>query len=107
MTTGEITAEALLNRIASGTAPVILDVRSRAEFARGHVPGAQHIPFYLISRRMDEATAAKDADIVVYCGHGPRAFLAGRALRRKGYTHVSYLTGHFSQWRNAGFREER
>ena len=107
MNAHRISAAALLARIDSGAAPVILDVRSGSEFARGHVPGAKHIPFYLISRRMDEATAAKDADIVVYCGHGPRAFVAGRALRRKGYSQVSYLTGHFSQWRNAGFREER
>ena len=107
LTTDRITAEALLDRIASGTAPVILDVRSRAEFARGHVPGARHIPFYLISRRIGEVIAAKDTDIVVYCGHGPRAVVAGLALRRKGYSRVSYLEGHFSRWRREGFREER
>lgn len=107
MTTGRITAEALFNRIASGTAPVILDVRSRLEYARGHVPGARRIPFWLVGHKIRQAGAPRDAEVVVYCGHGPRAIVAARALRRQGYTRVSFLEGHFSRWRRAGFREER
>jgi rhodanese-related sulfurtransferase len=101
-----VSAEVLLRRIDAGTAPVILDVRSSAEFARGHVPGAQHIPFWRVSSQIDQFRPPRDAEVVVYCGHGPRAFVAARALRRKGYTRVSFLEGHFSQWRRAGFREE-
>ena len=29
------------------------------------------------------------------------------ALRKQGFTNVSYLAGHFSHWRSAGLREER
>ena len=95
-----------MKRIASGTAPVILDVRSRAEFARGHVPGARHIPFWRVSRHIEAIAAARDAEVVIYCGHGPRAIMAGRALRRNGFTRIVHLDGHFSQWRSRGFREE-
>jgi rhodanese-related sulfurtransferase len=101
-----ISAEALLTRIDSGVAPVILDVRSRAEFANGHVPGARHIPFWRISRRIGELSLPPEAELVVYCGHGPRAVLAGRSLRRRGFTRITYLEGHFSRWRGGGFREE-
>ena len=73
MSADRISAEALLTRIESGAAPVILDVRSRAEFASGHVPGARHIPFWRISRRIGELSFPRDAELVVYCGHGPRA----------------------------------
>jgi SulP family sulfate permease len=102
-----ITADTLLARIESGAAPVILDVRSRAEFANGHVPGARHIPFWRISRRIGELAVPSDAELVVYCGHGPRAVMAGRALRRKGFTRIAYLEGHFSRWRAMGLREEK
>ena len=102
-----ITAQALLDRIESSAAPVILDVRSRVEFARGHVPGARHLPFWRISRRIGDLSIPVDAELVVYCGHGPRAVIAGRALRRKGFTRIRYLEGHFSRWRGAGFREEK
>ena len=101
-----ISAEALLARIESGAAPVILDVRSRGEFARGHVPGARHIPFWRVSRRIGELVIPRDSELVVYCGHGPRAVIARRALRRRGFTRITYLEGHFARWRGAGFREE-
>jgi rhodanese-related sulfurtransferase len=102
-----ITAQALLDRIESGAAPVILDVRSGIEFASGHVPGARHIPFWRISRRIHGLSISVDAELVVYCGHGPRALMAGRALRREGFTRITYLEGHFSRWRGSGFREEK
>lgn len=107
MPAGRISAEALLARIESGAAPAILDVRSRAEFLRGHVPGARHIPFWRIARRIGELAVPTDSELVVYCGHGPRALMAGRALRRKGFTRITYLEGHFSRWRSDGLREER
>ena len=106
MSADRISAEALLTRIESGAAPVILDVRSRGEFARGHVPGARHISFWRISRRIGELAIPRDSELVVYCGHGPRAVFAGRALRRRGFTRITYLEGHFTRWRGAGFREE-
>ena len=102
-----IGAKALLARIESGAAPLILDVRSRAEFANGHVPGARHIPFWRVSRRIGELAVPTDGELVVYCGHGPRAVIAAQALRRKGFTRIRYLEGHFSMWRGAGFREEK
>lgn len=36
----------LLELIKNRTAPVIVDVRSQWEYESGHIPGAQHIPFY-------------------------------------------------------------
>jgi rhodanese-related sulfurtransferase len=102
-----ISADALLSRIESRAAPVILDVRSRTEFASGHVPGARHIPFWRISRRIGELMIPAEAELVVYCGHGPRAVIAARALRRHGFTRITYLEGHFSTWRTRGLREEK
>ena len=99
-------ASDLLTRISAGTAPTILDVRSRGEFTRGHVPGALHIPFWKLLERPPGIPMSPDDPLVVYCGHGPRAWLAGAALRRRGFRRVVYLEGHMSRWRRAGFREE-
>lgn len=107
MRADRISAEALLSRIESDTAPLVLDVRSRAEFAKGHVPGARHIPFWRMSRQIGELSIPTDSELVVYCGHGPRAVMAGLALRRKGFTRITYLEGHFSRWRTRGLREEK
>jgi len=91
----------LATRIAAGTAPVILDVRSRREFDRGHIPGAIHIPFWRIGAHLDRIPAKGDDEVVVYCGHGPRAAWAEAALRRHGYRRVLDLIGHWAGWRKS------
>jgi len=105
--TAEIAASDLLTQIASGTAPLILDVRSRAEFVRGHLPGALNVPFWMLRWRVRSIPGTREDPVIVYCGHGPRAWLAGGLLRKRGFTRVVYLAGHFSRWRAAGLREER
>jgi rhodanese-related sulfurtransferase len=102
-----VSPAALLDRIGRGEAPAVLDVRSPGEFAEGHVPGAVNVPFTSVLAGSDDVRAQKSQTVVVYCGHGPRAWLAGAALRWRGYAHVTYLRGHMAAWRRAGFREER
>jgi rhodanese-related sulfurtransferase len=92
----------LTDRIGAGTAPVILDVRSGWEFARGHVPGALHVPFWRVDSHIDRIAAGPDDEVVVYCGHGPRAAWAAAALRRRGFRRVLDLTGHWTRWAREG-----
>ena len=101
-----MTASDLLARISAGTAPTLLDVRSRGEFTRGHVPGALHVRFWKVLTRAPGIPISLDDPLVVYCERGPRAWLAGAALGRRGFRRVEYLEGHMSRWRRAGFREE-
>ena len=93
-------------QIEAGTAPTILDVRSQIEFAHGHVPGALHIPFWSLPTRMSEIPASAADPVVVYCGHGPRAAIAGAVLRAFGFGRVLYLKGHMLKWKQAGFPQE-
>lgn len=102
-----ISPAALLNRISRGEAPAVLDVRSPGEFAGGHVPGAVNIPFTSVLVSSEGVQVPRSQPVVVYCGHGPRAWLAGEALRWRGYKRVTYLRGHMAAWRRAGLREER
>jgi rhodanese-related sulfurtransferase len=102
-----IAPESLLNRIDSGKPPTILDVRSAAEFEAGHVPGAVNLPFTQARDASVPVPASPDQEIIVYCGHGPRAWIAGAALRRRGFTNVTYLKGHMRGWKKARFRQER
>ena len=87
--------------------PLILDVRSGAEFDAGHIPGSIHIPFWAVPWRAGELRVGADHPIVVYCGHGPRALFARSVLRRRGFTRVACLAGHIARWREAGYPEDR
>jgi rhodanese-related sulfurtransferase len=99
-----IKAVELSDRVARGERPHILDVRSKGEFDAGHIPGAVNIPFNEIPSRPGDVPGKPDDEIIVYCGHGPRAYLAGTSLGKD--RQIVYLTGHFARWRAAGLRVE-
>ena len=103
----EISRAELSALVASGQRPVVFDVRSAWEFARGRVPGARHLPFWTPGWPPLAASMPADAAIVVYCGYGPRAWWAAMRLRRLGFTRVHCLRGHMQGWRRAGLAEER
>jgi rhodanese-related sulfurtransferase len=103
----EVQPEELLAQIDRHAAPLILDVRSSAEFRAGHLPGAVHLPFWSAFFRDLGLRVRRDDPVVVYCGHGPRAQLAATALRLRGFTEVRLLCGHMSKWRAEGKPIER
>jgi hydroxyacylglutathione hydrolase len=94
--------DALLAAMEKGAAPRVLDVRTTREYRAGHVPGAIHIPYHQLWRRHANLAAGKDAAIVVYCSHGPRALTAKLQLRALGYENVAYLQGQMSGWKRRG-----
>lgn len=68
---------------------VIIDVRTSAEFAMGHIPGAIHIPH----DRLDPAIHAvkgidKNSHILLYCRSGRRSAMARDALIKQGFLNV-------------------
>ena len=96
--TNEMTPQELHDLIQSGKSPVIVDVRSGLEYRAGHVPGAVHVPFWSALWRTDEIPKSGQAPVVVYCAHGPRASLAGWALKLAGITNVVHMKGHMTGW---------
>lgn len=101
-----IAPDALAERLASGDAPVVLDVRSQGEYDAGHIPGALWIPHDQVASRLSELPDDKDTEIVVHCQSGKRAAVAEEVLREAGYTRVRDLEGHWKQWKEGGYPSE-
>ena len=78
----------------------LLDVRSRAEWEAGHVPGAVHIPLGYLQERVAELPG--NAPVVVHCEGGSRSAIAAGVLQRAGVGEVYDLTDGFKGWRTAG-----
>lgn len=78
---------------------LFLDVRTRAEFAFGAIPGAINIPLDELRGRIDELP--RDKDIHVYCAIGLRGYLALKILTGHGFTRVTNLSGGYKTYQAA------
>jgi hydroxyacylglutathione hydrolase len=64
----------------------IIDVRTAAEFERGHLDGAHSFPYTRLKTRLSELP--KDRRLFIHCGTGKRASLAASFLRSVGFDAV-------------------
>ncbi len=74
----------------------VVDVRTPAEFAAGHVPGAVNIPFDEMPRRFAEV-GPPSTPVLLYCRSGRRSGIAARTLREKGFSQL-YDMQDFGRW---------
>jgi phage shock protein E len=99
-----ISATDLSAQRESGVAPLVIDVRTPAEYASGHVPGAVNIPFDQVAKRIAEVDAPNG--VALYCMVGPRARKGESALLAAGYESVFHLEGGLAAWQAAGLPVE-
>jgi hydroxyacylglutathione hydrolase len=78
---------------------VVLDVRSDEEFAKGFVPGAQHIYAPHLAERLGDLDRSKT--IATYCGSGYRASIAASLLQKYGFQKVVNVPGSWAAWQAA------
>ena len=71
--------------------PLIIDVRTEAEWNDGHVEGAIFIPYKSIGERIGTVTEDKSRRIYVYCHSGKRSQIAKKSLEKLGYKNVANL----------------
>ncbi len=62
----------------------LVDVRTHAEFSRGHLEGALNIPVQELASRVSEV-GSKDVPVVVYCASGVRSASARSILKNAGF----------------------
>jgi rhodanese-related sulfurtransferase len=93
--------------IAAGNT-LVVDVRDAPEVEKsGKVAGAVHVSRGLLEFRADpelpshDENFTKDKTVILYCGSGGRAALAGKMLKDLGYERV-YNLGAFKDWAESG-----
>ena len=101
--TPQMTVAELRERLGRDAVTVI-DVRGRAEWEAGHLPGVPNIPLGLLPDRLDELPAR--GEIVLHCETASRSAIAASLLQARGRRDVANLTGGFMAWRQAGYPVE-
>ena len=98
----ETDIETVAKRLDAGEQFHLVDVREDNEWARGHLPRAQHIGKGVIERDIEKLIPDTAEEIVLYCGGGYRSALAADILQKMGYTNVLSMDGGFSGWKESG-----
>ena len=108
--TGEVTTEEVRQILADGSA-IVVDTRSTAEFAAGHLPGVRNIPTRADGPAADYVEAVerlvggnKDTALVLYC-NGPfckRTRSLGKHLVEAGFSNVRRYQLGIPIWRALG-----
>ena len=89
----QITQEEAAKIMAEGEDYILLDVRTLAEFAQAHIPGAICVPNETIGDQDIPELPKKDQLILVYCRSGNRSKQAAGKLAKLGYTNVLEFGG--------------
>jgi hydroxyacylglutathione hydrolase len=83
------------------SAYTVLDVRDRAEWEGGHLPGAINIPAGDLAQGADSPISGA-GPVAVICGTGFRSAVASSLLQQKGGHDFVQVDGGMNAWREAG-----
>jgi rhodanese-related sulfurtransferase len=83
--------------------PFILSVRTAADYAKGHIPGAVNVDYKVLADNLDKLPA-KTKDIVTYCYTGHTGGTADTGLNIMGYKSKNLLFGIMGWTKDATVR---
>ena len=81
-----------IKRFRESKDAVLLDVRTREEYASGHIEGSYNLPLDEIDR-VGSVVKDKNAPLYVHCLSGGRSARAAAYLKGKGYREVHDIGG--------------
>ena len=81
----QMTPAELASALAADSVAVV-DVRGRAEWEAGHLPGVENIPVGYLEDRLEELP--RDRPLVLHCQAGARSAIAASVLRAHGFDNV-------------------
>ncbi len=91
-----VSPEVLSRELDGPSPPLLVDVRTAAEWSLGHLPTAHHVPLAELEGRVRELPAGRE--IVAYCQSGRRSATAVEWLVANGRPHSRSLSGGLDAW---------
>ena len=85
---------------------VLLDVRTQAEYASGHILNAINISHEQVLESPELMTVYKDSQMVVFCRSGVRAGKVIQLLESLGFEDIIDIDGDMLAGSEAGYRME-
>lgn len=88
-------------RLINHEEAVVLDVRSDAEYAEGHIVGAVHLPEGQLKTSMGRLQKYKSKPVIAVCRSGQRSAAVCAQLRKEGFEKAHNLGGGVLAWQAA------
>lgn len=85
-------------RMINDREPLVVDLRSAADFKKGHLINALNLPAQKIGERSSELGKDKSRPIILYCALGGSSREAAMTLRKQGFAEVYPLRGGMNGW---------
>lgn len=79
----------------------LVDVRTPAEFADGHLPNAINVNVMDDDFDAEMAKLDKEKPVMVYCKSGGRSAKAASKLKVQGFKNITDLDGGITSWKQA------
>ena len=76
----------------------LIDVRTPAEFADGHIENAKNIDFYSANFDLQIDALDKSIPVILYCKSGRRSAKCVSKLNSKGFKVIYDLQGGINHW---------
>ena len=98
--TERITAGTLADQLGGPDPPLVVDIRSPAEWEAGRIDGAINLPLSRLAQDLDSLPV--DQAVVVHCASGYRSAIAASLLQHQGRADVADLVGGLPAWEAQG-----
>ena len=79
----------------------VVDIRSQAEFEKGHIIGALNMSLDQLGGQLDKLKQYKESGIIFCCASGSVSAKEARKLMNEGFEKVYCLKGGIYAWQNA------
>ena len=90
-----------LTRLINQEDARVVDLRTGAEFEKGHILDSLHIPLEELGNQLEKVNKFKDQGVILICTSGSVSPKEARKLMNEGYPKVYALKGGILTWQNA------
>lgn len=100
-TKNNLPPQAFADQISKSAEGVVLDVRTPAEYAEGHLANAKNVDWNGDHFEHQVMALDKSKPVFVYCLKGGRSASAASKMRSLGFKDVYELDGGIEKWQDA------
>ena len=79
----------------------VIDVRDSKLYRKGHIPGAENIPFKYVRNEVETIKEMK-GDVAIICKCGRQALATVKQLQGEGIKAI-FVEGGYEEWKKSGF----